>query len=90
MRAQCNTTKATMDQVVRAKQVANERLQALDANGDGVLQYDEVMKGYEGVDSSIKDELKAMFKENDYNGDGVVSKRELFQLALRMIMLGQL
>ena len=53
-------------------------MKALDANGDGVLQYDEVMKGYEGVDSSIKDELKAMFKENDYNNDGVVSKRELF------------
>ena len=50
----------------------------MDANGDGVLQYEEVMNAYQGVDSTIKEELKAMFKENDYNNDGVVSKRELF------------
>ena len=64
-------------------------MKAIDANGDGILQYDEVMKAYDGVDSAIKEELKQMFKENDYSG-GVVSKRELFQLVLRLIMLGQL
>lgn len=29
-----------------------------------------------------------MFKETDHNNDGVVSKRELFQLILRLIMEG--
>ena len=60
----------------------------MDANKDGVLTFDEVMNHYGNVDSAVKSALTAMFKENDYNKDGVISKRELFQLALRMIMLG--
>ena len=62
----------------------------MDANGDGVLQFNEIIDHYKGVDSHVLDALKDMFKENDYNNDGVVSKRELFQLALRLIMLGGL
>lgn len=62
----------------------------MDANGDGVLQFEEIIDHYKGVDSHVLDALKDMFKENDYNNDGVVSKRELFQLALKLIMLGGL
>ena len=59
----------------------------MDANGDGVLQFEEIINHYKGVDSHVLDALKDMFKENDYNNDGVVSKRELFQLALRLSCL---
>lgn len=60
----------------------------MDTNKDGVLTFDEIMNHYGDVESSVKDALKEMFHENDYNKDGVVSKRELFLLALRLIMLG--
>ena len=89
-RANVDLMKATPEQIEKAKEVAEERLKAMDTNKDGVLTFEEVMAHYQGVDSQVKEALKLMFKENDYNGDGVVSKRELFQLALRLIMLGAL
>lgn len=46
---------ATPEQIAKAKEIAEERLKAMDANKDGVLTFDEVMNHYGDVDSAMKD-----------------------------------
>ena len=64
-----------------------EKMRALDKNQDGVLQFDEIMGNFDNVDDNLRESLKELLG-NDQSG--VVSKRELFYLCLKLVMLGAL
>lgn len=64
-----------VQQVVRAdsRNTLRELFESLDANHDGVLQFDEVLNGFHELGISITpEEVSALFKEADENGDQVL------------------
>lgn len=52
----------------------NENFGKLDANADAQISYEEFLSGFKGL--ATEDTLKALFRETDLNGDGVIGKLE--------------
>lgn len=58
---------------------ADQVFRAIDENGDGHIDKDELRKLFDMLDCHVSDkDLDAVFQELDDNGDGVISKEEFY------------
>lgn len=61
--------------------ILRELFDSLDANHDGVLQYQEVLDGFKSLGIEItEDEVNKIFKEADANGDQVLEFDEFVKV----------
>ena len=68
--------KASSDTIIR------ELFDSLDSNHDGVLQYEEVLVGFQSLGIDInEEEVNKIFKEADNNGDHVLDFNEFVKVA---------
>jgi calcium-dependent protein kinase len=58
--------------------------QAADADGDGVISFDEFVAGMDKVHLSQEEELKIQFEAFDSDGDGVIEPKEFEQACTKL------